>query len=249
MNHPLYEELPLNQPTDHQNDGSELSEHRRSNTTGGEPVSVLHPFMSEPSPFGPDDELGDTAHYGPVEGSKTVIAQLRVEKPAVLVFHVPFEPASEPAQEALRAVLERRWTRRHILNLAGGPDAVEYYLRQIIEYASYVRVARAAGMEEGCGSPWTAAAVICSYLPDESVPAGPAATLQQMVALLSTEEPGALDFQYGYAAALAVLATGGVDGAVGRQRLARELDQPSDSETAGLCICRAVSDDEAGGEV
>jgi hypothetical protein len=185
--------------------------------------SVLYPVLEEAPPFGPDDVLGETAYFGPFEADYSTITQIRLERPTVMMFHVPLAGGGKAATAARKAIARGVWTCGDLVSAAGSRDAVDDYLAQLIEYAHYVRACREHGWESFHETPWTAAGTVLSYAPDEAVPERPIEVLissRDRLHLRGGDDVERyLNFRNGFAAALAIHAIGGVDGMAVRQEL------------------------------
>lgn len=186
-------------------------------------LTVLYPVLGEAPPFGPDDVLGETAHLAPFEPDHSTISKLRGERPTVLLFQVPLVDHGTEVQDAKGALWNRSWTREDLAVAAGSSAAVTDYLGQLVEYADWMRHCRRHGEDAFHQTPWTAAGTVLSYRPDETVPERPLEVLtrsrDRLNRLEGPDEDRVLDFMWGYAAALAILAMGGLDGMAIRREL------------------------------
>ncbi len=103
------------------------------------PGLLLHPPICE-VPLEDDYGRGIGELHCPYDPEHGEITRERVKvSSGAILIHVPRDTESQEYKDLLRT---RAWTVASVKRIAGGDDAVNYYLEQIVEYADWTMASR-----------------------------------------------------------------------------------------------------------
>lgn len=176
----------------------------------------LHPLICE-VPLEDNCGLGIGELNYPYDPEHGEITRQRVKvSSGAILFHVPRDTESHEYKDLLRT---RVWTVASVKRIAGGDDAVNYYLEQLLEYADWTMARRQVhGENERWNIPSAAAGTILSYPPEEEVPSAILEVIPRYLSRFNKPTADPADLIYGYSAVLAWIVLGAASDGLGLRK-------------------------------